>query len=159
MAKHLADYILLWAGGGGDDLAKSPHMARISNSVYDGICPGDPTCRMFGFVDNQMTPTPMMQASMLFRLHNHNVKQNKADPKLWEDVFRSRFGKVRIFRVRNVDKESKKWVANPDNRICDAPGSWYAHVMSAGCPTHPLVLLACLLHHLPHCVVRLVYIL
>ena len=159
MVKHLADYILLWAGGGGDDLAKSPHMARISNSVYDGICPGDPTCRMFGFVDNQMTPTPMMQASMLFRLHNHNVKQNKADPKLWEDVFRSRFGKVRIFRVRNVDKESKKWVANPDNRICDAPGSWYAHVMSAGCPTHPLVLLACLLHHLPHCVVRLVYIL
>jgi len=125
MVKHLADYVLLWAGGGGDDLAKSPHMARISNSVYDGICPGDPTCRMFGFVDNQMTPTPMMSNSMLFRLHNHNVKDTKADPKLWEDVFRSRFGKVRIFRVRNVDKESKKWVANPENRICDAPGSWY----------------------------------
>ena len=22
--KHLADYVLIWAGGGGDDLAKSP---------------------------------------------------------------------------------------------------------------------------------------
>ena len=43
--RHLADYVLIWAGGGGDDLAKSPHMARIANSVYSDICPGDPTCR------------------------------------------------------------------------------------------------------------------
>ena len=34
IARHLADYVLLWTGGGGDDLAKSPHMARIGNSVY-----------------------------------------------------------------------------------------------------------------------------
>ena len=27
-ARHLADYVLVWAGGGGDDLAKSPHLAR-----------------------------------------------------------------------------------------------------------------------------------
>jgi len=31
VARHLADYVLIWAGGGGDDLAKSPHMARIAN--------------------------------------------------------------------------------------------------------------------------------
>ena len=48
VARHLADYILVWTGGGGDDLAKSPHMARIGNSVYDDICPDDPTCRQFG---------------------------------------------------------------------------------------------------------------
>jgi dolichyl-diphosphooligosaccharide--protein glycosyltransferase len=60
MARHLADYVLVWAGGGGDDLAKvqekrkttnnnrqtnpflfqMPHVARIASSVYDGICPG-----------------------------------------------------------------------------------------------------------------------
>jgi dolichyl-diphosphooligosaccharide---protein glycosyltransferase len=27
IARHLADYVLVWAGGGGDDLAKSPHLA------------------------------------------------------------------------------------------------------------------------------------
>merc|ERR1712161_151744 len=36
IARHLADYVLVWAGGGGDDLAKSPHLKRIANSVYRG---------------------------------------------------------------------------------------------------------------------------
>ena len=48
IARHLSDYVLLWTGGGGDDLAKSPHLARIANSVYRDLCPGDPTCRAFG---------------------------------------------------------------------------------------------------------------
>lgn len=49
IARHLADYVLVWAGGGGDDLAKSPHLARIANSVYRSMCPGDPTCSQFGY--------------------------------------------------------------------------------------------------------------
>merc|ERR1719412_1388452 len=57
--RHLADYVLIWAGGHGDDLAKSPHMARIANSVYSDVCPGDPTCRAFA-VDQKGVPTPMM---------------------------------------------------------------------------------------------------
>ena len=47
IARHLADYVLLWTGGGGDDLAKSPHLARIANSVYRDMCPNDPTCSRF----------------------------------------------------------------------------------------------------------------
>jgi dolichyl-diphosphooligosaccharide--protein glycosyltransferase len=47
IARHLADYVLIWAGGGGDDLAKSPHLIRIANSVYRGLCK-EPTCRSFG---------------------------------------------------------------------------------------------------------------
>ena len=50
IARHLADYVLVWGGGGGDDLAKSPHLARIANSVYRDHCPGDVTCRAFGFI-------------------------------------------------------------------------------------------------------------
>jgi dolichyl-diphosphooligosaccharide---protein glycosyltransferase len=46
IARHLADYVLVWAGGGGDDLAKSPHLKRIANSVYRGLC-SEPTCRDF----------------------------------------------------------------------------------------------------------------
>jgi len=49
IAKHLADYLLVWAGGGGDDVAKSPHLARIATSVYRHHCPDDPTCSDFGF--------------------------------------------------------------------------------------------------------------
>jgi dolichyl-diphosphooligosaccharide--protein glycosyltransferase len=48
IARHLADYVLIWAGGGGDDLAKSPHLKRIANSVYRGLC-SEPTCRDFTF--------------------------------------------------------------------------------------------------------------
>jgi dolichyl-diphosphooligosaccharide--protein glycosyltransferase len=55
IARHLADYVLIWGGGGGDDLAKSPHLARIANSVYRDHCPaGDPTCRAFGFIVSQL---------------------------------------------------------------------------------------------------------
>ena len=50
IARHLADYVLVWGGGGGDDLAKSPHLARIANSVFRDHCPGDVTCRAFGFL-------------------------------------------------------------------------------------------------------------
>merc|ERR1711998_760815 len=35
------------------------------------------------------------------------------------------YGKVRIFKVMSVSQESKDWVADPANKICDAPGSWY----------------------------------
>jgi len=46
-------------------------------------------------------------------------------PKLFTHAFTSKYAKVRIFKVMNVSLKSKKWVADPANRICDAPGSWY----------------------------------
>merc|ERR1712146_394651 len=49
----------------------------------------------------------------------------KADPRLFELVFKSSNDQVRLFKVLNVSEESKEWVANPENLICDAPGSWY----------------------------------
>jgi dolichyl-diphosphooligosaccharide--protein glycosyltransferase len=32
ITRHWADYVLIWGGGMGDDLGKSPHLARIANS-------------------------------------------------------------------------------------------------------------------------------
>ena len=91
LVKHLADYVLIWTGGGGDDLAKSPHMARIGTSVYDDICPGDPTCRMFGFTDRQMTPTPMMAESLLYKLHGHGQRPGvSVDPTRFREVRHAR---------------------------------------------------------------------
>ena len=125
IVRHLADYILIWTGDGGDDLAKSPHMARIGNSVYRDICPGDPTCSKFGFYGRGQ-PTPMMRESLLYNLHSHNIVPGvQADEKLYREVFKSKFGKVRIFKVLGVSLASKKWVADPANRLCDAEGSWY----------------------------------
>ena len=126
LVRHLADYVLVWAGGRGDDLMKSPHMARIGNSVYRDICPNDPMCRQFGFMSSDFSkPTPMMNASLLYNLHSHNMRGGVSiDNKLFKHVYDSKHRLVRIFKVENVSQESKDWVADPANRKCDPPGSW-----------------------------------
>ena len=125
LARHLADYVLIWGGNQGDDLAKSPHMARISNSVYRNVCPDDPQCFSFGFHANRK-PTKMMAESMLYRMHSHNkVEGVKVNPKLFREAYASKYGLVRIYEILNVDRESKAWLADPANRACDRPGSWY----------------------------------
>jgi len=125
IARHLADYVLVWAGGGGDDLAKSPHLARIANSVYRDHCPaGDTTCRAFGLLNREGAPSPMMERSLLYQLHGHKVKPGvEADPEKWREVYRSKYGRVRIYRILGVSQESKDWVE--ENRKCDAEGSWF----------------------------------
>jgi dolichyl-diphosphooligosaccharide--protein glycosyltransferase len=125
--RHIADYVLIWAGGGGDDLAKSPHMARISASVFPSLCPGDPLCHNFGFYEHngQHVPTPRMANCVLFKMSQHGSGGVEVNPELFREVYTSRYGKLRIFEVLNVDQESRAWLADPANRICDRPGSWY----------------------------------
>lgn len=126
IARHLADYVLVWGGGGGDDLAKSPHLARIANSVYRNHCPNDPTCRAFGYVDRQGTPSPMMARSFLYKLHSHKLKPGvQADPNRFKEVYKTKFGKVRIYKILGVSKESKEWVAQRANKVCDTEDSWF----------------------------------
>ena len=125
LARHLADYVLVWAGNHGDDLAKSPHMARIGSSVFPDICPRDPLCRNFGFYENRK-PTPSMEASLLYRLHSAGVVQGiTVNDKLFEHAYSSKYGLVRIYKVLNISETSRKWAADPANRLCDRPGSWY----------------------------------
>jgi len=123
-ARHLADYVLVWAGGGGDDLAKSPHLARIGNSVFHGHCGTDPTCSNFGFYQDR-SPTPMMAKSLLFKLVSYGRQGVAVNQSLFEHVYTSKYGKVRIFKVKRVSLKSKNWIADHANKICDAPGSWY----------------------------------
>jgi dolichyl-diphosphooligosaccharide--protein glycosyltransferase len=78
---------------------------------------------MFGFQDKYGTPTPMMEASLLYKLHGHNQKAGvKVDPNRFKEVFSSKYGKVRIFKILGVSQESRKWVADPSNRDCDVEG-------------------------------------
>ena len=124
--RHLADYVLIWAGEGGDDLAKSPHMARIANSVYDDVCPDDPLCTKYRFDRKTREPSDMMNRSLLWKLYGHGwINDTKVDPALFEEAYTSQFGMVRIFKVLNISQESKEWAGNPENWKCDAPGSWH----------------------------------
>jgi dolichyl-diphosphooligosaccharide---protein glycosyltransferase len=122
IARHLADYVLVWSGGGGDDIAKSPHLRRIANSVYRGLC-SEPTCGDFGFYQDR-TPTPAMAESLLYKLVGGGIKPGvEADKNRFREVYRSKYAKVRIYKIQSVSMESKEWVEK--NRVCDAPGSWY----------------------------------
>ena len=68
----------------------------------------------------------MMRKSLLYKMTQFGYKPDvKLDPKRFTHVFTSKYGKVRIFKVERVSQKSKRWVANPKNRVCDAPGSWY----------------------------------
>lgn len=76
--------------------------------------------------DRKGTPSQMMERSFLYRLHGHKIKPGvEADPEKFQEVFRSKYGKVRIFKILGVSEESKQWVSNPANRVCDVAGSWF----------------------------------
>lgn len=106
---HWADYVLVWAGGRGDDVAKLPHLARIANSVYRDHCPDDPTCRAFGFVDRKGRPSPMMARSLICRLHSHKLRPDIEVPEdKFQEVYKSRYGFVRIYKVIGISEESRQ---------------------------------------------------
>ena len=64
--RHLADYVLVWStrfvGNGGDDIAKSPHMARIGASVFKDVKANE------FYIDRQGRPSRMMRESLVYNL-------------------------------------------------------------------------------------------
>lgn len=68
----------------------------------------------------------MMARSLLYQLHGSEIRPDvRVNPEQFEEVYRSKYGKVRIFKIVGVSEESKQWVADPANAQCDAPGSWF----------------------------------
>jgi dolichyl-diphosphooligosaccharide--protein glycosyltransferase len=120
--RHLADYVLVWTGGGSDDMAKSPHLFRIGASIGQkgGTVDMMDIHRKFG-VDRQGRPTPMMANSLLYKLVSF---EGGVSEDHFEEVFTTKFRKVRVYKVVDVDIESRNWLADPNNRVCDPPGSW-----------------------------------
>ena len=120
--RHLADYVLVWTGGGSDDMAKSPHLFRIGASIGQkgGTVDMMEIQRKFG-VDRQGRPSPMMANSLLFKLVSF---QGGVSEDHFEEVFTTKYRKVRIYKVVDVDMESRNWLSDPSNRVCDPPGSW-----------------------------------
>ena len=89
----------------GDDLAKSPHMARIGGSVYYDIHP-----EKF-YMDQDRQPSPMMEESVLYRLHSWRLNPRVRPLEYFEEVYTSRHNMVRIYKVKNTSEESKEYVA------------------------------------------------
>mmetsp|Transcript_548 Transcript_548/g.1621 ORF Transcript_548/g.1621 Transcript_548/m.1621 type:complete len:450 (+) Transcript_548:2-1351(+) len=126
IARHLADYVYVLAGNSyDDDLAKSGHMAFIGASVFPDLCPKDPGCRNWITKDN--TPSEAMLKSTIAQMHSHKVYEGRelVDPKYFREVYKSQYGRVRIYKVLHVSKKSKEWLADPANKLCDREGSWY----------------------------------
>jgi dolichyl-diphosphooligosaccharide--protein glycosyltransferase len=63
-----------------------------------------------------------MAQSLLYKLVSF---QGAVAKERFEEVYTSKYRKVRIYKVVNVSDKSKQWAADPANRLCDAPGSWY----------------------------------
>jgi len=109
IVRHLADYVLLWttryAGMYSDDLAKSPHMARIAGSVYDDIKPTE------FYLDQQGNPSDMMKESILWRMHGFKYDPRVRKMQLFEEAYTSTNKMVRIYKVLQVSRKSKDWRA------------------------------------------------
>jgi dolichyl-diphosphooligosaccharide--protein glycosyltransferase len=88
IARHIADYVLVvtsrHAGIYGDDLAKSPHMARIAGSVYPDINATGFTMERDG--TEMGSPSAMMKESMLYKLHSWGLSDDVPDLKHYEEA-------------------------------------------------------------------------
>lgn len=108
IARHLADYVLIWTtryvGSYGDDLAKSPHMARIAGSVYSDINPAA------FYIDQKGRPSDMMRKSVLYRLHNYrlNPQAGQINLKYFREAYTTKNRMVRIYKILKVSKKSKR---------------------------------------------------
>lgn len=121
--------MLIWAGGGGDDLAKSPHLVRIANSVYRGLCPDGLTLRSFGFY-SEGKPSPMMELSLLY-----NPNQNGIVPSV--EVDRNRFRQVHMPKHKRLKCiRHYQCIKNPNNGLLIIENvTFLDHVLSWSTPT------------------------
>lgn len=88
ITRHLADYVLVvttrHAGMYGDDLAKSPHMARIAGSVYSDINATGFTMERDG--SEMGTPSAAMKNSLLYRLHSYGMADDVTNLTHYEEA-------------------------------------------------------------------------
>jgi dolichyl-diphosphooligosaccharide--protein glycosyltransferase len=76
-------------------------------------------------LQSDRTPTESMGQSLLYKLAMNGMQPGvTVDSNRFKQVYITEYQKVRIYKVASVSKESKAWVVDPANRVCDAPGSF-----------------------------------
>jgi len=112
ITRHLADYVLIWttrhAGMYADDLAKSPHMARIGASVYGDRIGCDSS---EFYMSRDGTPSDCMRESILWRMHGWGFDESIEPLEFFEEAYTTEHKMVRIYKVLDVSQESKEWRA------------------------------------------------
>ena len=99
--RHLADYVLVWSGGGADDMAKSRTCSRREvHRTRHGTVDMHEIQSKFG-IDQYGRPTPLMAQSLLFKLVSF---QGGVSKERFEEVYTSKYRKVRIYKVVNVSE-------------------------------------------------------
>ena len=73
LARHVADYVLVWTGTGGD-IGKSKHMAKIATSVHRGHC-AESDCDQFGVMRGG-EPSATMGASLLWHVSTSDERND-----------------------------------------------------------------------------------
>jgi dolichyl-diphosphooligosaccharide--protein glycosyltransferase len=67
-------------------------------------------------------PTKMMENYLLYKMClNGQPGVKPLNSSLFRQVFMSKYGNVKIFKIMKASKRSKEWIANRDNRVCEAP--------------------------------------
>jgi len=109
IVRHLADYVLVWStrygGMSGDDIAKSPHMARIGSSVYKDIPFQD------FYQDREGRPSAMMARSMVYNMVNYRLNPSVPEfpENTFEEAYTTKNSMVRIYKVLDVSEESREY--------------------------------------------------
>ena len=50
------------------------------------------------------------QQSMLYQVHSYGLDPDVPEPKHFEEAYTTEHQMVRIFKVKDIDEESKKWI-------------------------------------------------
>lgn len=115
LLRHVADYIFLLAGEERNDVLKAVHMSRIANTVYPDLCGRrDPLCDgFFNFTSASSLPHYHLFHSLLVQLYAEDLDFPGIPPlpsHLFQEVFQSSHGMVRIFKVMGVNESSRTWI-------------------------------------------------
>jgi dolichyl-diphosphooligosaccharide--protein glycosyltransferase len=76
------------------------------------------------FVDEKGNPSDSMRESLLFKLSAHGMVPDVPPPTHYEEAFSSKHKMVRIWKVKDVDLETKRATNQGEHKKCDA-GGWY----------------------------------
>ena len=85
VVKHLADYIITWVNGNGEDLAKLGVIASVANDTYPFVCGADAKCMKYHVPEERSRViSPWIKSSLVYKLARFRSKGN-------EDIFLSHY--------------------------------------------------------------------
>ena len=102
--KHLADYVVTWVNGNGEDLAKLGVIASVANEAYLFVCGADVNCKLFESPEGKgRVFNSKVKSTLLYKLGRYRSRGNE-DITLshFEHMYTSAHGKVSTTQHHSV---------------------------------------------------------